>query len=51
MEEKTMLYRKPEIVLLGNALKAVKAQNKHGAVPDNTPPTDRPSPSAYEADE
>lgn len=46
-----MLYHKPEIVLLDTALKAIKAQNKHGAVPDSIPPTDRPSPSAYEADE
>jgi hypothetical protein len=51
MEDKTMLYSKPEVVLLENALKAVKGQTKQGAVPDAVFPHTRPSISAYEADE
>jgi hypothetical protein len=51
MEEKTMLYSKPEIAVLDNALKAVQGQTKQGAVPDALPPHNRPSISAYEADE
>jgi hypothetical protein len=46
-----MLYSKPEIVPLDTALKAVQSNNKHGAVPDAVPPTNRPSIAAYEADE
>jgi len=46
-----MLYSKPQIVVLENALKAVKGTTKLGAVPDAVPPTHRPSISAYEADE
>jgi hypothetical protein len=44
-----MLYSKPQIVVLENALKAVKGQTKQGAVPDALPPHNRPSISAYEA--
>jgi hypothetical protein len=51
MEDKTMVYSKPEVVVLDNALRAVKGQTKLGAVPDNIAPHNRPSPSAYEADE
>lgn len=51
MEDKTMLYSKPQIVVLENALKAVKGQTKRGAVPDAVAPHNRPSISAYEADE
>jgi hypothetical protein len=51
MEDKTMLYSKPQIVLLENALKAVKGTTKLGAVPDAVAPHNRPSISAYEADE
>jgi hypothetical protein len=46
-----MIYRKPEIAKLGPALNAVRGQTKMGAVPDAFPPHNRPSISAYEADE
>jgi hypothetical protein len=46
-----MVYRKPELVVLANALRAVQGQTKMGAFTDMTAPHNRPSPSAYEADE
>jgi hypothetical protein len=46
-----MIYRKPEVAKLGTALSAVRGQTKMGAVPDAFPPHNRPSISAYEADE
>ncbi len=46
-----MVYSKPEIVQLDNALHAVQGQTKMGAVPDAVAPHNRPSISAYEADE
>jgi len=46
-----MVYSKPEVVVLDNALRAVKGQTKQGAVPDAVAPHNRPSISAYEADE
>jgi hypothetical protein len=51
MEEKTMVYSKPEVVMLVNALSAIQGQTKEGFVPDAVPPHDRKSISAYEADE
>jgi len=46
-----MVYRKPELVVVANALTAVQGQTKMGAFYDTTAPHNRPSPSAYEADE
>lgn len=46
-----MAYRKPTLRALDNALTAVQGQTKMGAFFDNTAPHNRPSPSAYEADE
>lgn len=51
MEDKTMVYSKPEVTVLENALSVVKGQTKLGAVPDAVAPHNRPSISAYEADE
>lgn len=46
-----MVYSKPQIVVLKNALQAIQGQTKQGAVPDAVAPHNRPSISAYEADE
>ena len=46
-----MVYSKPEVTVLENALSVVKGQTKLGAVPDAVAPHNRPSISAYEADE
>jgi hypothetical protein len=51
MEDKTMDYSKPEIVPVDKALRAIQGQTKTGAVPDAVAPHNRPSISAYEADE
>jgi hypothetical protein len=51
MENKTMVYSKPQLVVLEQAIRAVKGQTKLGAVPDAVAPHNRPSISAYEADE
>jgi hypothetical protein len=51
MENKTMIYKKPQLVVLENALRTVRGQTKLGAVPDSVAPHNRPSLSAYEADE
>jgi hypothetical protein len=51
MEERTMVYSKPEVVVLANALGAIQGNTKMGAVPDSVAPHNRPSISAYEADE
>jgi hypothetical protein len=50
-ENKTMNYSKPELVALDNALTSIQGQTKMGAVPDAVVPHNRPSVSAYEADE
>jgi hypothetical protein len=46
-----MIYRKPEIADLGSAVGAVRGLRKIGAVPDCVLPHNRPSCTAYEADE
>jgi len=46
-----MVYSKPEIAVVENAVNAIQGQTKLGAVPDAAAPHNRPSISAYEADE
>jgi len=48
-----MKYRKPEVVLLSDAIRAVRGQTqKQSSTSDNNPPGNgKLTPSAYEADE
>jgi hypothetical protein len=46
-----MFYTKPRIITLGNTIQEIRGQNKLCTSPDNIPPTQNATSTAYEADE